>query len=165
MKFITGLAAATAALGLAATAQAAPGDYVSIVQETTINAPADVAWAKLKGYCDIGKWLVPGQSIPCQVTAGTDGELGAVRKIANSVEEVIVARTPHSYTYADLDPKILYHGTVEVRPVDAKTSKLIYSLFYDQTTFPADQRDAQKTRRTGMFGGAIKAMKAAAEAK
>ncbi|MBL8770717.1 MAG: SRPBCC family protein [Phenylobacterium sp.] len=163
MKLATGLAAAAAALGLAAQAQA--GDYVSIVQETTIDAPADVAWAKLKGYCEIGKWLRPGMTIPCEVTSGTDGELGALRKIAGRVEEVIVARTPMSYTYADIDPKILYHGTVEVRPVDKKSSKLIYSLFYDQTSIPADQREANRNGRATTFAGVMKAMKAQAEAK
>ena len=80
-------------------------------------------------------------------------------------EEVIVARTPLSYTYADVDPKILYHGTVEIRPVDKKSSKLVYSLFFDQTTVPADQRDANKTRRQQMFAGVMATMKAQAETK
>jgi hypothetical protein len=103
MRLVIRLAAAAAALGLSATAAQAAGDYVSIVQETTINAPADVAWGKLKGYCDIGKWL----KTTCEITQGTDGELGAVRKIAGRIEEVIVARTPMSYTYADPNQPIL----------------------------------------------------------
>jgi hypothetical protein len=155
------LAAAAAALGLSATAAQAAGDYVSIVQETAINAPADVAWGKLKGYCDIGKWL----KTTCEITQGTDGELGAVRKIAGRIEEVIVARTPMSYTYADPNQPILYHGTVEIRPVDKKTSKLVYSLFYDQTTVAADQRAAGKDRRQQMFAGVMATMKGIAEAK
>lgn len=163
MKFISGIAAAAAALGIAGSVQA--GDYVSIVQETVIDAPAANAWSRLKGYCGIGKWLNSAGDVPCEITQGTDGELGAVRKIAGAVDEVIVARTPMSYTYADLKPAILYHGTVEVRPVDAKTSKLIYSLFYDQASIPAEQREANKTGRAAMFAGVIKAMKAHAEAK
>ena len=154
------LAACAAALAIAAPAHAA-GDYVSIVQETEIDAPAATAWGKLKGYCDIGAWL----KAPCEITAGKDGELGAVRKIAGRIEEVIVAVTPTSYTYADLDTKILYHGTVEIRPVDKAKSKLVYSLFFDQTSIPAEQREANRTRRQQMFAGVMATMKGIAEAK
>lgn len=157
---LAGLAACTAAVSLAGTAHAA-GDYVSIVQETAINAPAATAWAKVKAYCDIGAWL----KTTCEITSGKDGELGAVRKIAGRIEEVIVAVTPMSYTYADVDTKILYHGTVEIRPVGAKSSKLVYTLFFDQTTVPAEQRDANKTRRQQMFAGIMATMKGTAEAK
>ncbi|OHB30935.1 MAG: hypothetical protein A2790_09740 [Phenylobacterium sp. RIFCSPHIGHO2_01_FULL_69_31] len=157
---LAGLAAGAAALSLAGAAQAA-GDYVSIVQETTLNVPAETAWAKVKGYCDIGAWL----KTTCEITQGKDGELGALRKIAGRIEEVIVAVTPMSYTYADIDPKILYHGTVEVRPVSKTSSKLVYSLFFDQTTVPADQREANKMRRQQMFAGVMATMKGMAEAK
>ena len=160
MKIITTLAAAAAALGLAGSAHAA-GDYVSIVQETAVNAPADVAWSKVKGYCDIGAWL----KTTCEITAGKDGQVGAVRKIAGRIEEVIVATTPTSYTYADINPQILYHGTIEVQPVSKTTSKFIYTLFFDQTSIAADQREANKTRRAGMFANVLKTMKEAAEKK
>ena len=160
MKIIASLAASAAALGLATSAHAA-GEYVSIVQTTTVNAPADVAWAKVKPYCDIGKWL----KAPCEITSGKDGEVGAVRKIAGRVEEVIVATTPTSYTYADIDPKILYHGTVEVQPLTTTTSKFVYTLFFDQSSIPAEQREANKARRATMFAGVLQSMKAAAEAK
>lgn len=153
------LAACAAALAVAAPAHA--GDYVAIVQETEIAAPAESAWAKVKGYCDIGGWL----KTTCEITSGKDGELGAVRTIAGRVVEVIVAATPMSYTYADVDPKLLYHGTVEIRPVDADTSKLVYSLFYDQASIPEDQREANRTRRAAMFKNVMATMKAQAEAK
>ena len=151
------LAAAAAALLAAPAAHA--GDYVSIVQEATVKAPAETVWKKVGGYCDIGGWL----KTTCEITQGTDREVGALRKIAGRVEEVLVARTPLSYTYADINPQILYHGTVEVRPVDATTSKIVYSLFFDQTSVPAEQREANKARRTQMFAGVLKTMVAAAE--
>lgn len=160
MKLAVSLAACAAAVSLAGSAQAA-GEYVSIVQTTTIAVPAETAWAKLKGYCDIGAWL----KAPCEITAGKDGELGAVRKIAGRIEEVIVAVTPMSYTYADVDTKILYHGTVEIQPVDKKSSKLIYGLFFDQASIPAEAREANKTRRQQMFAGVMATMKGIAEAK
>ncbi|WP_309090889.1 SRPBCC family protein [Phenylobacterium sp.] len=149
-----------AAAALLATPAVAAGDYVSIVQEATVKAPAETVWKKVGGYCDIGTWL----KTTCEITQGNDRELGAVRRIAGRIDEVIVARTPLSYTYADVDPKILYHGTVEVRPVDAKTSKIVYSLFFDQASIPADQREANKARRTAMSGGWLKTMAGIAEA-
>lgn len=159
LKIVTRLAACAAALVMTGAAQAA--DYVSIVQETDLNVPAETAWNKLKGYCDIGKWL----NTTCEITSGTDGELGAVRKIAGRVEEVIVARTPLSYTYADPNQPILYHGTVEVRPVSATASKLVYSLFYDQTTIPEANRAANRDGRAKMFANVMQTMKGVAEAK
>lgn len=149
------------AVALATAAPSWAGDYVAIVQETEIAAPAEAAWAKVKGYCDIGAWL----NTTCEITSGKDGELGAVRKIAGRIDEVIVAVTPMSYTYADVDPKLLYHGTVEIRPVDADTSKLVYSLFYDQTSIPEDQREANRTRRAAMFKNVMATMKTRAEAQ
>ena len=156
-RLIAGLAAA-AALSAGA-AQAA--DYVVIEQETTLNVPAAKAWQKIGGYCDIGAWM----KTTCEITAGKDREVGALRKIAGRVEEVLVAKTPLSYTYADIDPKILYHGTVEVRPVDKKTSKIVYTLFFDQSSVPADQQAANRDRRKAMFGNVLNVMKAQAEAK
>lgn len=152
--------AAIAALGLTATTAKA-ADFVSIVQEAAINAPADVVWKKVGGYCDIGAWL----KTTCEITSGTDREVGAVRKIAGRVVEVIVATTPTSYTYADVDPKIFYHGTVEVRPVDKKTSKLVYTLFFDQSSIPAEQQQANRDRRKATFGNVLNTMKGLAEAK
>lgn len=156
------LMAALAALAIDGAATGADAAaYVSIVQETEVKAPAAVTWEKVKGYCDIGKWL----KAPCEITSGVDGQLGAVRKIAGRIDEVIVAVTPMSYTYADPNQPILYHGTVEVRPVDKKTSKIVYSLFYDQQTLPEDKREADKARRAKMFAGVLTVMKGIAEAK
>ena len=45
-------------------AQAA--DFVTVPLETTINAPADAAWKKISGYCDIG--AVEGEA-PADTTA------------------------------------------------------------------------------------------------
>jgi hypothetical protein len=76
-----------------------------------------------------------------------------------------VAKTATSYTYADINPAILYHGTIEVVPVTPKTSKFIYTLFFDQASIPAEQREANRTRRAAMFANVLATMKAAAEAK
>jgi len=158
MKLRTILPAAALCVALGSTAQAA--DYVSIVQETSVNAPADVTWKKVGGYCDIGAWM----KTTCALTTGS-GDVGTIRKIAGRIDEVIVAKTAWSYTYADRSLPIFYHGTVEVRPVSKKTSKIVYSLFYDQEPIKAEERVANKERRTKMFGGVLTTMKGIAEAK
>ena len=160
MKTITGLAAATAALALAGTASAA--DFVTIPLETTINAPADVAWKKIAGYCDIGAWF----KTTCEITSGKDGEVGAVRVIAGRVTEVLVAKTAWSYTYSQPKSPIDYHGTMEIRPVDKTTSKLLYTLVYDAAALPdPSKKDADIANRTKQFTGLLATIKGVAEAK
>ena len=157
----TCLAAAAAALSLAAgSAQAA--DFVTIPLEATVNAPADVAWKKISGYCDIGAWF----KTTCTISSGKDGEVGAVRVIAGRVTEVLVAKTAWSYTYSQPKSPIDYHGTLEIRPVDKKTSKLLYTLVYDAAALPdPSKKDADIAGRTKQFTGLLATIKGVAEAK
>src|SRR5213078_120557 len=103
-----------------------------IPMEIAVNKPAADVWKRIGKYCDIGEWLqIPGG---CKITSGTDGEIGAVRTVGG---EVLVGRTELSYTYTqtvkDGRPYNLYHGTLEARPVTATTSKLVYTLFFDNS--------------------------------
>jgi hypothetical protein len=54
----------------------------------------------------------------------------------------LVGKTGHSYTYTQPvreDAKYnLYHGTLEAVPVTARTSRLIYSFFYDNSLLADD---------------------------
>src|SRR5689334_2150164 len=124
--FVT--ATTSAALAQAPAAPATPSGivvakptYTFIPLEITVNKPAAEVWKRVGKFCDIGEWL----RIPCTITSGTDGELGAVRSVAN---EVLVGKTDLSYTYTQTDregrPYNVYHGTLEARPVTATTSKL-----------------------------------------
>ena len=161
MKTTISLAAAAAAIGLAGVANAAT-DFVTIPLETTVNAPADVAWKKVSGYCQIGAWF----KTTCEITSGKDGEVGAVRVIAGRVTELLVARTAWSYTYSQPKSPIDYHGTLEIRPVDKKTSKLLYTLVYDAAALPdPSKKDADIKQRTGQFTGLLNTIKGVAEAK
>jgi Polyketide cyclase / dehydrase and lipid transport len=156
-------AAAAAALTLAAGAARA-ADFVTIPLETTINAPADAAWKKISGFCQIGGWF----KTSCVITSGTDGQVGAVRRIAGSIEELLVAKTAWSYSYAQPKSPIDYHGAVEIRPVDKGHSRLLYTLVYDADALPKHEpadKAADKDRRAKQFTGLVATMKAAAEAK
>src|SRR5215467_9739812 len=70
--------------------------YVSINLEVTVNKPAADVWKRVGKYCDIAEWL----QLQCAISAGKDGELGAVRSLAGGgILEILVAKTELSYTY------------------------------------------------------------------
>jgi len=168
-KTTASCAFALACLAQAASAQApaqAPlavpnPTYIAIPLEIMVNKPAAEVWKRVGKYCDIGEWL----RVPCTITAGKDGEFGAVRSIGN---EVLVGKTELSYTYTQPvrqgQPYILYHGTLEARPLTATTSKLIYTLVLDNSTLADDAaREQDRARRTTQFTQALDNMKILAE--
>jgi polyketide cyclase/dehydrase/lipid transport protein len=138
--------------------------YTSIPMEITVNRPAAEVWARIGKYCDVAEWLQAPQG--CRIVSGRDGEVGAVRSVGGG--EVLVARTELSYTYAQTPkegtPYNLYHGTVEVRPMSATTSKILYTLFYDNSMLANDAaRAADKESRRTRFTHALENMKILAE--
>ena len=135
--------------------------YEVITLETAVNKPAAEVWKRIGKYCDIGEWF----QIPCTMLSGKDGEVGAVRSVAN---EILVAKTEMSYTYTQPVrtgvPYNLYHGTLEARPVTATTSKLIYTLVFDNSMLADDAaREQDRQRRTTQFTRALQNMKTLAE--
>lgn len=135
--------------------------YISIPMEITVNRPAAEVWARIGKYCDIGEWL----RVNCTITAGKDGEFGAVRSIGN---EVLVGKTELSYSYTqpvrEGRPYNLYHGTLEARPLTATTSKLVYTLVLDNSMLADDAaRDRDRAQRTAQFTTALENMKILAE--
>jgi hypothetical protein len=149
----------------AASSAVANPTYVSFELETAVNKPAADVWARVGKYCDIAEWL----RLQCVISAGKDGEVGAVRTLANgAIKEILVAKTPLSYTYtqpvAAGRPYNLYHGTVEARPVTATTSKIVYTLMWDNSMLADDAaRDRDMTQRKTQFQGAVDNMKILAE--
>jgi hypothetical protein len=96
--------------------------------------------------------------------------MGTVRDLADGrVTEILVAQTELSYGYTQPVREgqfyNLYHGFMEVRPVTATTSKVLYTLMYDVSD-KADQaaKDADIARRRTMFEGALQNIKKLAEA-
>jgi hypothetical protein len=135
--------------------------YTSILMEVDVNRPAAEVWKRVGKYCDIGEWL----QVPCKITSGKDGEVGAVRSIGR---EILVGKTDLSYTYTqpviEGRPYILYHGTLEAKPVTATTSKLLYTLMWDNSTCADDAaREADKAQRRQTFQTALNNMKILAE--
>ena len=162
---------AVAALPAAAQAPASGGSpvvphptYTSIAMEITVNKSAADVWKRVGKYCDVAEWLqVPAG---CKIIAGKDGEVGAVRSVGNG--EVLVSKTEFSYTYAQTPregmPFNFYHGNVEVRPVTPTTSKILYTLFLDNSMLPDDAARAKDVEaRRARFTQAIQNMKILAE--
>jgi hypothetical protein len=165
---LTVVSAAGTAYAQAPAAPAAPRSsavaaptYISIPLEVAVNKPAAEVWKRVGKFCDIGEWL----RLPCTITSGKDGEFGAVRSVAG---EVLVGKTELSYTYTqtvkDGQPYNLYHGTLEARPVTATTSKLVYTLFFDNSMLADDAaREAGRARFVTAFTNALQNMKILAE--
>jgi hypothetical protein len=135
--------------------------YASVAMEIDVNRPAAEVWKRVGKFCDIGEWF----QIPCMITSGKDGEFGAVRSVAN---EIMVAKTELSYTYTqpvrEGQRYNMYHGTLEARPVTATTSKIVYTLFFDNSNLPDEAaKQADKDRRRTQFMRAVQNMKTLAE--
>ncbi len=181
MKLITKLAAC--AVGIAAIAApafaqqggaaAAPAgtwpkpEYVSIPMEITVNKPAAEVWAKVGGWCDISKWIAAGANVPCVVNS-SHSDVGSVRTIAGRVVEVMTAKSEFGYGYTQ--PAVegkwynLYHGFLEVKPINATSSKIVYTLMLDHAD-KADKaaKDADAAQRRKQFEAALANMKKLAE--
>jgi hypothetical protein len=135
--------------------------YISIPLEITVNRPAAEVWKRVGKYCDIGEWF----QIPCTITSGKDGEFGAVRSIGG---EILVGKTELSYTYTQAPrvgrPYNLYHGTLEARPLTATTSKLVYTLVFDNSMLADDAaREKDRAQKSAQFMRALENMKTLAE--
>jgi len=173
-KIAAGCALAVVCLAQAANAQTPPvapagasspivanPTYISIPLEIVVNRPAAEVWKRVGKFCDIGEWF----RLPCTITSGKDGEFGAVRSVAG---EVLVAKTELSYTYTQTVKANraynLYHGTLEARPVTATTSKLVYTLMFDNSMLADDAaREKDRAGKTAQFTQALENMKILAE--
>lgn len=135
--------------------------YVSIPMTIEVNAPVDKVWARIGKYCDIGEWGIPG----CTIISGTDGEFGAVRSIGN---EVLVGKTQYSYVYTQPARASggynMYHGTLEARALTPTTTKINYTLLYDNSSLADDAaREADMNNRRTRFMSMLNNMKTLSE--
>ncbi|HPN04435.1 MAG TPA: hypothetical protein PK050_01410 [Hyphomonadaceae bacterium] len=139
-------------------------NYVTIPMEIVINKPVKEVWARIGKYCDITEWLQLAGT--CSITSGKEGEVGAVRTVG---AEILVAKTEYSYAYTqpvrEGRPYNLYHGNLEARPIDAKSTKMLYTLIYDLSLVPGDDaaKAADVERRRVAFTRGLNNMKILAE--
>jgi hypothetical protein len=166
MNLMKALLPVLGALVLAVPAFAAEPEYATIKMEIDVAKPAAEVWAKVGKYCDISEWL----SLDCKITSG-DGGMGTVRALAGGrVLEILVAKTDLSYGYTQPVREgqfyNLYHGFMEAKAVNAKSSKILYTLVLDVSD-KADKtaKDADLAKRRTSFEAALQNMKRIAEAK
>ena len=157
-----------AALAVPATAQTPPASvvvasptYVTVPMEISVNRPAAEVWKRVGPFCAIKEWF----PLPCTIQSGKEDETGAVRSVA---AEIMVGKTELSYTYTQAPregrPYNLYHGTLEARPLTATTSKLVYTLFFDNSMLPdQDAKDKDRAGKVATFTRALENMKILAE--
>jgi len=163
------LASAAMAASLLVSVQANAAEFTTILLEKVVDRTPDQTWAKIGPYCAIQTWL----KVTCVITGNVTGTpVGSNRRLNGRTDEVMVAATPYSYTYAqpltDIQPEspIFYHGTLAVEPMDrGRKTKIVYTLFYDQAPLnTTEAKIANREQRTKRFNDALQAMKEMAEA-
>jgi hypothetical protein len=142
---------------------AAGAEYATILLEKVVNRTPDQTWAKVGSYCAIAQWL----KVTCVITAGNGVSVGSNRLLNGNNNELMVAATPHSYTYTQPSSTILYHGTLAAEPLDrGRKTKLVYTLIYDQAPLGTSAaKAANRDMRSKRFDEALDNMKAMAEAQ
>ena len=132
--------AAAALLLPVAPAGADPHDYLVVERAVDVARPAAAVWRTAGDICFIGKML----DISCTVEGGSGGP-GSLRRLNGNILEAIVARTPTSYTYSQLEgPRAGtdYHGTLAVAAAGARRSRLTYTVVIDRERLPASTNAA-----------------------
>ncbi len=162
-SILAGGAIALAAGSLASGASAAE-DWVTVVRSAEIARPASAVWALVGGYCEFGKV----RKVSCTYKKGTGG-LGTIRVLNGVTEEVKVGEGQYSYGYfqtVGARTQARYHGNMSAIPsADGKTTKMVYTLIYDQAGFATDaERASQKAAMETGFQDAVDTIKAMAEA-
>lgn len=152
-------AATLAAIVLFGVSVSQAADYTKITLEKSVDRPIDVVWKRVGDFCGIKEWM----KVTCEYKSGS-GDLGTVRNIAGRIDEVMVAKTAHSYTYTVATAKDLYHGTLEAVADGPQRTKLIYTVFYDQELLgTTEAKTADRERRTNTFTSALENMRTISE--
>ena len=152
-----------AAALLAAVAGPAPAaDFVTLHLTIDVAAPIDTVWSRVGGYCQMD-WL--GRE--CRFTSGA-GDVGTIRHLTNkgvtTGDEIMIARTRHSYGYMVIGSPVNAHGNVSAEAIDSAHTRLTYDVLYDQSSLATQQdKDATRDRRDTLFRGGLARMKEIAE--
>jgi hypothetical protein len=135
-------------------------DYVVIHMERDVDRPAQLVWSRVGGYCQIEAWF----GANCVYTSG-NGDIGTNRQLNGSTNELMVAKTPLSYAYAQPASPIFYHGNLSVEVVDSAHSKIVYDLLYDAAPLATPEaKAADMARRKQRFEAGIDKMVQIADA-
>jgi hypothetical protein len=148
-------------IALLATVPAFSADFTVIRREIAVARPPDVVWAKVGDFCaGIAAFL----KVDCAYVKG-EGDVGTIRRLTGGTDEVMVARTAHSYAYQQTAGSLAaldYHGALSVEP-DGAGAKVVYTLIYDAGALPPERRAATESVLTGVFQHAVETIKSLSE--
>jgi len=137
-------------------------DFVTLHLTIDVAAPIEKVWGRVGGYCQM-EWL--GRE--CRFASGS-GEVGTIRRLSNkgatTGDEIMIAKTLHSYGYMVIGSPVNAHGNLSAEAIDAAHTRLTYDVLYDQSSLATPQdKDATRDRRNTLFGGGLAKMKEIAE--
>ncbi len=155
----------------AATAMAAPPQTLHVTETVEIKAPLDRVWATVKDFDGMTKWH-PGFASD-QLVSGSNGKVGAVRKLTVKDGPVITERLlaydepKHSFRYAIIEsalPITHYTSTIAVRAGSAGMTKVTWSGKFKRKntsdTPPEAESDAGVTKLIkGVYRGGLDNLK------
>lgn len=169
---LVGLLTALVILAAACKAQQRPAEaplqipnphYATMSESIIVDAPVDKVWVRVGGFCDITEWMNSPEWEDCKYLQG-DGGPGTVRSIVN---EVLVGPTQYSYTYAQPPRKdTLYnlaHGTLAAEALTPITTRLTYTMLWDDSMLPDAARTRNADARRARVSEWLKNMKVLAE--
>lgn len=168
MKKIIAAAALVLCTNTAMAQTPQPADWLVLNFSADLNKNIDVAWNRMGGndLCAIAKYL---DVQTCTVISGK-GEVGSVRNIGVAgnpapVVENIVSRSKYSYTYAQPFNASFYHGTMSIVATGPNTSRLEYTLIWNQAGVGnAAAQAASRESRQQRFQMAVNRMASEANA-
>ncbi|HEY8119505.1 MAG TPA: SRPBCC family protein [Methylophilaceae bacterium] len=156
---------------------AAPAKTLSVKESVELNAPADVVWAKVNNFGDLGAWH-PAVA-KTEITAGTNNEKGAVRVLTlqdgGKITEKLRAYNGKkmSYEYEIVEgvlPVSHYVSTITVK-ADGKDKSVVVWVGHfkrkDTAATPAAGQDDETAVKTitGVYKGGLDNLKKLVEAK
>jgi polyketide cyclase/dehydrase/lipid transport protein len=168
MKQLTTLLGAAALLSQPTVFAQAPAGithhYSTALVQIDVARPAKKVWEKIGKFCDIRIWL----DVPCKIIEGNEDDVGTVRQLMGSINEVMTSKTTLSYTYAAPDtaasPQKFVHGSLAVSPIGKSSSRISYTLLYDDGLVPnAADRERELASRTALLKRGLERMKELSE--
>jgi Polyketide cyclase / dehydrase and lipid transport len=138
--------------------------YVVVSESIVVDAPVDMVWARVGGFCDITEWMNSPEWENCKYLQGNGGP-ASVRSI---VSEVLVGQTQYSYTYGQAPrkdtPYPLPHGTLAAEVLSPTTTRLSYTMGRDDSMLADDSaRQKDIAARHARLTEWLKNMKVVAE--
>ena len=157
------IAAATLSACLSSQASLA-AEYATITLERPLNVSADAAWKQIMPFCV----SATRRGLACDLVNGNGTDIGSVRSLNHGqTTEIMVGRSKYSVTYTFPAPNpTAFHGTYELVPEGPKKSKLVRTIFWDQSSLDtAEAKAADKAARTKNLTDIIDGMVKMVESK